>query len=279
MARDFLASWGLRARIPRGTLGGHFLHASPDDRRFELLKNALLNTESKAVWALRGGYGSNRLLPRLEKLRTPRHPKLVMGLSDISSLHAFLNQKWKWATVHGPVLERLSHGRAGARELREVQQLVFGEASNFTMSGLRPLNPAAMKVRSVRGPLVGGNLMTIVSAVGTPWSLDLRGRLLFLEEVAERGYRIDRLLEQMSQSGAWSGCKGVLLGEFLGGREPDGRDLVKPVLRQWALSMKIPVWSGVPCGHGRVQRPLVFGAPAQVVKKNKFELEMKTRQS
>lgn len=275
-ARRYLVSWGLIPRIPPGLISPHFLHSNEDHERFRFLRDALVAEDSAAVWCLRGGYGSNRLLPALARVKKPKRTKLFIGISDITSLHVFLLQEWGWPTVHGPLLDRLGAKKVKPVHEREIRELIFGESRDIVFKNLKPMNEAARRMKSVRGPIVGGNLVTLQSTLGTPWQVDLHGKLLFVEELAERGYRIDRIFEHLRQAGALRGCRGILVGDFLGGLEPDGRDLVKPVLRRWAGELLIPMYSGLAAGHGDVQRPVPFGTPAAVRAGETIELKIES---
>ncbi|MBX2986421.1 MAG: LD-carboxypeptidase [Bdellovibrionaceae bacterium] len=261
-ARQFLLSWGLVPRIPPNLMAPHFLHANDDDSRLILLKKALLAEDSAAVWCLRGGYGSNRLLPGLARMKAPRRAKLLVGISDITSLHLFLSQEWGWATLHGPLLERMSPGRLAPRDHREMRDLVFGRVKQVRFQNLKPMNEAARRLRRVKAPVIGGNLTVLQSTLGTPWQLRPRGHFLFVEDIGERGYRVDRIFEQFRQAGLFRGCRGLLLGDFTAADEPDGRNLVPLVFRRWAEDLEIPVFRGLPAGHGKVQRPVPFATSA-----------------
>lgn len=261
-ARRFLISWGLVPRIPPALIAPHFLHANEDAERFRFLKAALTAPDSAAVWCLRGGYGSNRLLPMLSKVKRPTRTKLFVGISDVTSLHVFLSQEWGWSTLHGPLMDRLGRGLVKPKHEKEVHRLVFGEANDIVFKALKPLNEAARTSKTVRGEIIGGNLVTMQSTLGTPWQIRTKGKFLFVEELGERGYRIDRIFEHLRQSGALKGCLGLLLGDFLGGREEDGRNLIPAVLQRAAREFAIPVYSGLEAGHAAIQRPVPFGSAA-----------------
>lgn len=268
-ARQFLLNWGLQPRIPKNILGRHFMHAQEDEVRLEHLESALIAEDSAAVWCLRGGYGSLRLLPGLAKLKKPARTKLFVGISDITSLHVFLNQKWGWSTVHGPLLDRLGAGRVSKQLEGEVRRLVFGKQETIKFEKLRPLNSAALQLKSVKAPIVGGNLTVLQSTLGTPWQFDTKGKFLFVEDLGERGYRIDRILEQFRQAGLFKSCRGLLIGHFLGGGEGENKpSLIPKVFDRWASDLNLPVFDRIPAGHDVLQRPLPLG-PVSVLRGGK----------
>ena len=238
----------------------HPLFSTKDERRFQFLKDAINRKESKAIWCLRGGYGCIRLLPALSKLKKPKKPKLLIGLSDISTLHNFFNQKWKWPTLHGPMLGTFA-GRS-PEERKEILDVIFGRIDEVRFPGLIPMNIAAMKDKKITGPVTGGNLMTIQSSQGTKSEFHAKNAIVFLEEVSERGYRVDRLFVSLQQSGYFAKAKAVVFGDFLGGNEPDGQNFVGDVLNQFAYESKIPVFRGLPSGHGPLRRTVPFATKA-----------------
>lgn len=259
----FLKSWGLVPRLPPRLFSRDVLCSNSDDSRFEQLRVALFARDSKAIWCIRGGYGSIRLMSQVTRLRRPAAPpKLFIGLSDITTLHVFLNQAWGWPTVHGPLLDRLGRKAALPKYERELKRFVFGELEEISFSGLKALNAAARGRGVVRGAVSGGNLTVLQSSLGTAAEWETKGRILFFEDIGERGYRIDRILAQFEQAGMFNSAKAVIFGQFTGGREPDGSSLVPAVLRRFAETMRIPVFSGLASGHDLIQRPLPFETPS-----------------
>ncbi|MEN0058341.1 MAG: LD-carboxypeptidase, partial [Bdellovibrio sp.] len=245
-ARIFLEKWNLQARIPKGLIKPHFLHAHEDEARGEFLRAAIESKDSQVIWCLRGGYGSNRLVPMLAKMRKPRQPKLLIGISDISSLHTFLIQEWGWSTLHGPLLDRLGRNLVAPRYEKELHRLLFGESDCISFTKLKPLNAAAKAAKVIKGKVVGGNLTVLQSTLGTPWQLKTDGAFLFIEDLGERGYRLDRILEQFRQAGLFKKCRGLLLGDFIGGEEPSTKkNNFKLVFKRWAQDLDIPLLQGM----------------------------------
>lgn len=265
-ASEFLLQWKLRPRIPKGLIKPHFLHAHEDEARFEFLKNAIESQDSQVIWCLRGGYGSNRLLPKLAKLKKPKQSKLLIGISDISSLHTFVTQEWGWKALHGPLLDRLGRKLVSPKHEKELHNILFGKQDSIEFKGLKPLNDAAKKTKKIKSRIVGGNLTVLQSTLGTPWQLNTDRAFLFLEDIGERGYRIDRMLEQMRQAGLFKKCDGIILGDFIGGAEPaTGKDNFNLVWKRWAADLDIPLFKGLPAGHAEIQRPVPFNTSCELV--------------
>lgn len=269
-ACEFLKSWGLVPRVSADLFSGHPYLSNSDEYRFQNLKKALYAKDSKMVWCLRGGYGSLRLVPSLLKLKPPAKRKLLIGYSDITSLHLFLLQKWNWISCHGPLLDGMGKGKYANSEAEELKALLFGTSRELVFQDLEPLNALAKKVKTLKAPLVGGNLVTLSSHWGTELSPKLSGKILFLEEIGERAYRLDRLLTQLTQSR--SKMKAIVLGDFIGGAEASGENYGPQTLKDWAMCQKLPVFGGVRSGHGAVNRPLFFGVGAELVVKGQSVL-------
>lgn len=256
-----LKKWGLVPRVPEDIFGKDLLCANTAEKRFEQLRGALQAEDSKAIWFLRGGYGSLQLLPFLKKMKKPGKQKLIVGFSDITSLHLFFTQEWGWSAIHGPVLSLLT-GRSSLGMTAEMKRLTFGQQREVEFRSLKAMNDAARKKQKIQAKITGGNLTVAASHLGTDFAAKTKGKILFFEEVGERAYRIDRLLRQWQMAGAFSGVKAIIFGQFIGGKDPDGKDRIPALLKVFAEDMKIPVFKGLPCGHEKKQRPLPLNTKA-----------------
>lgn len=255
----FLRQLGYRPRVPKNIFSNRSkIFAQSDEQRLSQFSRALRAKDSKAIWCVRGGYGAVRLLPGLEKISLPRRAKIFLGYSDITTLHSWLNAKWKWPTVHGPLLDRFGRGTNRPKETREILGLLNGKVESIWFSGLKPMNSAASRRRRIRGGIVGGNLSVLLGSLGTPWQFLPRGHIVFFEDLGEKPHRLDRMLTQMQQAGFFKGAKAVIFGDVLFSDVKLKRLIDQDVLPRFAKSLKIPVMRGLPCGHGKTQRPLPF---------------------
>jgi muramoyltetrapeptide carboxypeptidase len=255
---ETLRSWGYQVRFAADLLNPNMYLAHNDAYRFESFKRAITNKESKAVWCLRGGYGAIRILPQVEKMAVPKSKKLFIGYSDICSLHTVMNQKWKWPTLHASLVDRLAGNQMNADNLKELKESISQESFIAEFNQLKPMNVAALKNKRISSKIVGGNLVVVNSTLGTPSQIKTKNRIVFLEEIGERGYKVDRCLYQLKQAGIFDSADAVILGDFLNGLEPGGKDLVSDTLKNFFKDLKIPAFSGVEAGHGDIQRPLFF---------------------
>jgi muramoyltetrapeptide carboxypeptidase len=241
--------------------------AGDDARRLAELHEAASDTEARAIWCARGGYGAMRLLPRLEAARLFHPPKVFVGFSDITALHALLNRNGL-VTVHGPVVTQL--GRLGPAALEHLEGLLFGGSA--PLADRRALQPppgrgllagATLRPGMGSGPLLGGSLTVLSHLCGTPWQPRFAGAVVFLEDVGERPYRLDRMLTQLRLSGALDRLAGIALGQFTQCDEPDQAGI--DVARQVAWELGVPAVEGVPAGHEDENFALPLGSMVTVV--------------
>lgn len=259
----FLQEIGFRTRVAKDIFAPTPYLANTDKFRLAQVKKALLAKDSKGVWCIRGGYGANRLIPALLGIKPPVQPKLLLGLSDVTSLHIFLQDRWGWPTLHAPVLARMGSSKKDPREILSVVALVSGNVRVAEFGSLIPVNAVAKiflkKKLKVRGKISGGNLITVQGSIGTAWQMNTKGKILFFEEVGERGYRIDRILVHMEQAGFFRNAKAVVLGDFLGGDEIDKKNYVNYAVTTFFETLAIPVFRGIPSGHGSLQLTVPLG--------------------
>ncbi len=281
---QFLESWGLKARLPSDLFGADVISSNTDEKRLKHLSHALLAKDSAAVWCLRGGYGAIRLVPGLLKLKKPVRVKPVLGLSDVTTIQLWLQLKWRWPSLQAPLLDRLGRvvepklvreGKARPldAQVEELRRIVFGETSTVLFEGLRRVDgvggvgQSSKKSKQVRGVMTGGNLVTYASAIGTAIHPSTDGQILYFEDIGERGYRVDRLLEQLVQTGVVSKkTRAIVFGEFVAGLETDGStkvfDVIERFASTWARENKVPVFTGLASGHGLNQRVVPLGTAA-----------------
>ncbi|MGE0634286.1 MAG: LD-carboxypeptidase, partial [Pseudobdellovibrionaceae bacterium] len=178
----WLRSLGYEPRVPKDLYSPHFLHSAPDKTRLAHLKNAL-QSPSKVIWCLRGGYGSNRLLPELAKMKKPKHSKLLIGLSDITSIQMFLCMHWGWPSLHTSLLDRFAQKRVTAKIEKEILDLITGNTPEVTFQKLRPMNKAARVRKNINAPLWGGNMVTLQSLIKTNFTPNIKKPfILFLKK-------------------------------------------------------------------------------------------------
>ncbi|MSP52818.1 MAG: LD-carboxypeptidase [Gammaproteobacteria bacterium] len=270
---ELLASWGLKVNIPSNTLGDDLICANTDEIRFALLKDALLNPDSKAIWCLRGGYGSMRLIPELEQLTPPKQQKLFIGFSDITALHIFLNQKWGWPTIHGPSAQQAATDQLDHDSIIKVQNLFLGKTKEIEFNNLVALNNAAKIMRKITAPIVGTNLTLVECSLGTSWHINTEQKILLLEDVNMTAYQIDRSLQHLKQAHVFKNAVAVLLGDFMGLDKEKDAELIDKVLQRFANELSIPVLKIPTIGHDKTNYVLPLGVIAEL-QLNKLEMKL-----
>lgn len=242
-----LESLGLRVRVPEGILARTTFTAGPVERRRAELQALLDDPEVRAVFCARGGAGSYRLVERLDLDGVVRRPKPFIGYSDVTALHLALGRRGL-VTCYGPLVAwEFADGRYHEASLRAAL-MGEGRVSVGAAEGLRGLRPG-----SATGRLRGGCLSLLAAASGTPWALDGgddEDRLLFLEDVDEPPYRIDRMLAQLQAAGAFRGVRGIVLGEMKGcAAGPGDGYALADVIADALADLPVPAAMGLACGH------------------------------
>jgi muramoyltetrapeptide carboxypeptidase len=254
-----LEAMGYRTLLGRSVTAADGYLAGDDDARFADLSEMLRREDVAAVWFARGGYGTARLLRRLRPAILRRRRPALIGYSDMSALFAQFTAGGSRRCLYGPVVTELANpANYNAASLRDAlagrEQSLKLRASQIWCNG------------RASGTLVGGNLSVLTALCGTRFAPTLRGRVLFLEDVEEPTYRIDRMLTQWLDAGWLRGLAGVLLGSFsFPSRRhfPPDRD-PEQVLREFFEPLGVPVVAGLRAGHIAGKRTLVLGAPAKI---------------
>ena len=243
--------------------GEDFLSDSDEARARELMA-MWRNPEIKAIMALRGGYGSLRILERLDFETIRSFPKLFIGFSDITILLNVLVQNADQICIHGPVVSSLSScDNATIDRLHHCLRGNYHRALKEDLEIVRAAPP-------VQGVLLGGNLSSLATLIGTPWDIDYSGSILFLEDVNEPPYRLDRLLTQFSLANKWHGVKGIILGGFSDSFNVDliERQRIEESVWKRVLELvedpEIPVWGRFPGGHASRNIALPLGMRAEM---------------
>jgi len=250
---DELVKLGYAPKLDRDeVLAKHGFFAGSAESRCSALKAALSEKDTRAVVCMRGGYGSNYLLDCLRVEGAV--PKILCGFSDITSLHAYLWQKFRWVTLYGPMVAAGLDRGADAPEGYDSDS--FTRALTESKQGWSiALKGESINTGSGEGILLGGCLNLIETTIGTPWELDTNGSILILEDRAMKPWQVDKALMHLKQAGKLSGVTGIVLGDFPESNPPAGTETVKDVVRRILAPLGIPVVFGAPIGH--TSRPLL----------------------
>lgn len=224
--------------------------AGDDARRLAELHRALDEEGTRAIVCARGGFGATRLLDALDVEQVRRAKKLLVGFSDVTALHA-LWARAELGSMHGPMVAWLGRANEDGR----ADWVAALEGRTLHARGLR----AVVRGRA-EGVLLGGNLAVLAALVGTPYSPPLEGAVLFLEDVGEAPYRIDRTITQLRQAQWFRGVRAIVLGDFVRCAPGDHGVSVEEVLEERLGDLGVPVVAGLCAGHGATNHALPFGA-------------------
>ena len=244
-----LQSWGLEVWIGKtvGSNSSNYFSGTDEERRDEL--QALLDTsEVKAILCGRGGYGVSRIIDQLDFKRFRKYPKWIIGFSDITVLHSHLHQVVHSASLHAPMAAAFQDDEA-KDDIASFKQALFGKKMMYNMK-----QSTAVQYGVGEGILIGGNLALLAHQCGTKRQLKTKGKILFLEDVGEYLYNIDRMMLQLKQSGVLEGLAGLVLGGFTDCKDterPFGKNIDKILLEHigaydYPIVMHAPVSHAVP---------------------------------
>ena len=238
-----------------------------DELRARDINAMFADDEVDAIVCLRGGYGAMRLLDKIDYDLIARHPKIFVGFSDITALHIALLNRCGLATFHGPMAAANWAGKPLDDFSRDsmyrslMNAVPAGELSNPPEYPRQMVNPG-----QAEGLLVGGNLMLIASSLGTPWEIDTKGRIIFIEEVGERTYCVDRMLTQLRLAGKFDECAGVVFGDFTDCpvEYPEFGLTLEEIIRDVVAPCGKPIFTGLRCGHCTPKLTLPFGVKCRM---------------
>ncbi|HVQ87250.1 MAG TPA: LD-carboxypeptidase [Actinomycetes bacterium] len=253
---EVLRAWGLQVEVMPHVLdtSSHRLFAGTDEDRARDIEDAWCRRDAAAVLCARGGYGASRCIDLMDWNRMQSMgPRWLVGSSDITALHEAVNGRLGLVSVYGPMVA--SEIFAGADphmpSIDALHALLFGGYSGLCLTAAPKLEIVSGRAE---GRLVGGNLALIASGIGTAFSRSAEGSIVFLEDVGEQPYRVDRMLTQLLRSGWFNGVQGVAVGTFYECGD------VETILRERLVELKVPVVAGFLVGHGPVQHSLLLGA-------------------
>lgn len=257
-AQKRLESWGLRVTIGRHARGSSGKYAGTIDQRWTDLQQAMDDPSVKAILCSRGGYGAVHLLDRIDFTLFNKHPKWLIGFSDITALHA-LFQAHGFASIHGPMGRHLTVEPEGDWAAQVLKELLLGQLPTYLCPKHR-LNRAG----SVKGVLRGGNLAVAYGLRATPYDIPAEGTVLFLEDVGERPHAIERMVYNLKLSGVLEKLSGLIVGQFT--EYEEDLSLGKPLyeaLADLVGGYDYPVCFDFPVGHVTRNSPLIAGAEVE----------------
>jgi muramoyltetrapeptide carboxypeptidase len=272
IARESLEGLGLKVKVGEHVLSRHGYLSGTDKDRAADINRFFRDDDVRAVLPIRGGWGSSRVLPHLDFDLIRRNPKVVLGYSDITALHLAIHAKTGLVTFHGPN----GMGRWDEWSVEIVRRMLFnGEAMTLAnprkLSDRNALTPIEHRVQTIkagtaRGRLIGGNLTVMTAILGSPFVPSTAGAILFLEDVGEDLYRIDRMFTQLKLAGILDRIRGFVFGTCseCGPGEGFASLTLEEILADHITPLGVPAWFGAMIGHATPQWTVPVGAEAEI---------------
>jgi len=263
---DTLQQWGFKVKIGK-TLGNQFNYFSgTDEERLNDLQAMIDDEEVKAIFCARGRYGLSRIIDRIDFERFKKNPKWIIGYSDVTILHAHLYSKFGIASLHSPMASAFNNGGAENEFVQSLKKALTGGQYNY-LSNVHVLN----KHGEAEGELVGGNLSLIVHLIGTSSEVDTKNKILFLEDIGEYLYNVDRMMMQLKRSGKLESLAGLVIGDFTETKDttiPFGQN-VYDIIFDKVKEYNYPVCFDFPVGHTDKNYALKVGVNHRLTVDNK----------
>lgn len=255
-AKALLKSWGLYAIVGKHVFSQANHFSGTDDERCEDFQNALDDPKISAIWCARGGYGTVRILDKLDYTKFKQNPKWLIGYSDITALHNQVHNQGV-QSIHAMMCTSLQDDLETIKEtLSTFKDAIFGKPLSYTLEGSK-----YNKTGNTLAPIVGGNLTMLHTMLGSKTSIDTSGKILFIEEIGEYKYHIDRMLQSLKRAGYFENCKGVIVGDITKLRKNTtlwGTSIEQLILD--ALSgYDFPIAFNMPAGHAKDNRAMILG--------------------
>jgi muramoyltetrapeptide carboxypeptidase len=257
-ALDLLHSWGLEAVIGSSIGLDDNQLAGTDAQRAADFQAQLDNPNIKAIWCVRGGYGTIRMIDLLDFTQFKENPKWIIGFSDVTVLHNHLNTMG-FKSIHG--IMPISVPKASPQAIESLRKSLFGEKITYE------IDPFVMnRFGTASGELVGGNLSILYSVLGSPSAIDCTDKILFLEDLDEYLYHIDRMMMNLKRNGCLESIKGIIVGSMTKMKDNDipwgknALEIIEDVIKKY----NIPVLYNFPAGHIQDNRALIMGSKVTI---------------
>lgn len=267
---DILESWGLNVRFGKNLYKSDRQFAGSDaDRQSDLQQ--MLNSQVKAIFFARGGYGTARIVDQVDFKRFLKNPKWLVGFSDLTVLHAHVHGLGV-ETLHSPMC--LNIPKLSPQCLGVLKSTLFGGRLSYASSRQQPVAERLNRKGTGKGMLIGGNLSILYSIAATPSDIDTAGKILFLEDLDEYLYHIDRMMINLKRSGKLKDLAGLVVGSMTDMKDNDipfGRT-AEEIVAEAVSDYAYPVLFGFPAGHVQNNYPLLFGREASLNVSDKTEL-------
>lgn len=256
-AVNWLREKGYQVEIGKHVFSSHFQFSGTDDQRLHDLQEALNDPDTSAIICARGGYGAVRVINRLDFTEFKKHPKWLVGYSDVTALHLAINNLGI-ASIHGTMPPFFfDKNGAESENLNSLMKLIAGENSIYEFS-----SDVKQRKGKASGELIGGNLALLTSLIGSEYEINTDGKILFIEDIDEYRYHIDRMMLQLKLAGKLEKLAGLVVGDFTAIKDNDDPfgQTVEEIIWSAVKEYNFPVGFGLNAGHGDINLALSFGA-------------------
>lgn len=255
-AKELAESWGLKVILGKNTFNQAHHFAGSDADRTNDLQLVLDNKNVKAIWCARGGYGTVRIIDKIDFTEFKKHPKWIIGYSDITVLHSHIHNLG-FETLHAILGTSLDFNEEKNKpSIESFKKALFGERLTYTVK-----ESSYNKMGHVKGQLVGGNLSILQSLLGSKSSINTKDKILFIEEIGEYHYQIDRMLYALKRAGYFDNCKGLIIGGISKIRKnttPWGQT-IEALILDVTKEYNFPILFDFPAGHDIENNALILG--------------------
>lgn len=256
LAQATLTAWGFNVVIGKTVGNGKYYFAGTDEERLDELQAFLDDNRIKAILMGRGGYGMSRIIDRLNFEQFVAQPKWICGFSDITVLHSHIHQQFGIATLHSPMCGAFKAETINLPHILSLYDALTGNALHYPNAG-----HALNRTGKASGILTGGNLAILAHLCGSDSQVDTQGKILFIEDIGEHLYQIDRMLITLKRAGMLDHLAGLICGDFTDIEDterPFGKT-IEEIIRNQVEEYHYPVWLNFPAGHDAINYPLTLG--------------------
>jgi muramoyltetrapeptide carboxypeptidase len=267
---DLLLAKGFQVKVSQHLYGEFNQFSGTDDERASDLQSLIDDSDVKAIVFARGGYGWVRIIDQINFSSLEKHPKWLIGFSDVTVLHSHLNSHLSMCTLHAPMMINLMNEKRNEDATDTTIDILTGKNIRYSEKNLNALNRNGI----CEGELVGGNLSLLYALAGTPSDLETDDKILFIEELDEYLYHIDRMMMQLKRAGKLTNLKGLIVGGMSDMRDntiPFGKSAVE-IISEAVAEYNYPVCFDFPSGHIDRNLPLVLGADVRLEVGQRIEL-------
>ncbi len=249
-------------------------YSNTNEYRANAFKEALVREDSKLLWCIRGGEGATEIIPYLEGkikgfdgLSEIVNDKILIGYSDITALHIYLQNEHEILSIHGPMLEKLIEDYYTKESEELLIDILFNEKESTNYRIEKQISNSYINENRIIGKMTGGNLTLVEKSLGTNWEIDTKDKIIFLEDIGEPAYKIERALTHLNQANIFEEAKAVILCDFV---KTLDEELIPQVMERFAEKVDIPVFHMSGIGHGSENKPIIYNSTYTIDAENLY---------